>query len=157
MTNLVYAMYQSTATQVITTSTVAAQMTLNVTDFQNEISRTGGTITLDGTGMYNLQWSGQFENPNAGAHNAFIWLKQNGVDVPNSTGVVTIPAKHGSINGSTVAGWNYFIQTTTTNETVELYWGADDNGITLQYYPPGTNPTRPATASLIVTVDTMKD
>lgn len=157
VTNLVYAMYQSTQTQTITTSTDAYQMTLNLTDFENDISRTGGTITLNGTGMYNLQWSGQFENPNAGAHNAYIWLRQNSVDVANSTGVVTIPAKHGSINGAIIAGWNYFIQTTATNETIELYWGADDTGISLQYIPPGTNPTRPGTASLIVTVDKMKD
>ena len=157
VTNLVYAMYQSTATQTISTSTDAVQMTLNITDFENDIARTGGTITLNGPGLYNLQWSGQFENPLAGAHNAYIWLRQNGVDVPNSTGVVTIPAKHGSTNGATIAGWNYFIQTTATNETIQLYWGADDNGIALQYIPPGSNPTRPATASLIVTVDKMKD
>lgn len=55
VTNLVYAMYQSTATQTITTSTDAYQMTLNITDFANDISRTGGTITLNGAGLYNLQ------------------------------------------------------------------------------------------------------
>ena len=88
---------------------------------------------------------------------AYIWLRQNGVDVVGSTGVVTIPAKHGTQNGNTIAGWNYFIFTTATNETIELYWGAETNGINLRAYAAGTNPTRPSTASLVVTIDKVSE
>ncbi|CAB5207057.1 hypothetical protein UFOVP180_19 [uncultured Caudovirales phage] len=149
---LVHAMYQSTATQTIAVSTASYRMTLNVVDFSYGISQNAGLITLDGPGIYDLQWSGQFQNTSSSPENAYIWLRQNGVDVPRSAGEVTIPAKHGGTNGATIAGWNYYIEATTFGETVELIWGAENTSVSLPYLPPGTNPTRPATASLIVTI-----
>jgi hypothetical protein len=148
----VQAQYQSTATQVINTTTNGYKMTLDTVDFQYGITQNNGTITLSGPGIYNLQWSGQFQNSNSSIHDAYVWLRQNGVDVPGSNGILTLPGKHAGIDGSIIAGWNYFIQTTSTSETVELYWGVEVSAITLVNLGPQSSPTRPGTASLIVTV-----
>jgi hypothetical protein len=149
---LVHAMYQSTLTQTIAVSTASYRMSLDVVDFSYGITQNAGVITLDGPGIYDLQWSGQFQNSDNAAANAYIWLRQNGVDVPRSAGEVTIPSRRSGTNGATIAGWNYYIEATTASETVELWWGAENTSVTLPYLPPGTNPTRPATASLIVTI-----
>jgi hypothetical protein len=127
-------------------------MTFNVTDYSNAVSIVSNSrITVTTAGIYNLQWSGQFENTDTQLHNASVWIRVNGTDVVGSNGLISVPNKHGGVNGHTIAAWNYFVEL-QANQYVELWWSTDDAQVSLQYYAAGTGPTRPTTASVIATL-----
>jgi len=146
-----YGAFQSGVDQTATVNTATA-MTFNVTDYSNDVSVVSNSkITVVNSGVYNLQWSGQFENADTQLHDANVWIRVNGADVVGSNSLVSVPNKHGGVNGHTIAAWNYFVQL-DAGDYVELWWSTDDAQVSLQYYAAGTSPTRPTTASVIATL-----
>jgi len=154
-----YGAFQDTTDQTATANT-ATVMTFNTTDFSNGVSvvTSGGKasrLTVAQAGIYNLQFSAQFENSDTQEHDASIWLRQDasgaGIDIAGSTGFVGIPSKHGGINGHIIAGWNYFV-TLDANDFVEIWWSTPSTQVTIQAYAAGTSPTRPTTASVVATL-----
>ena len=128
-------------------------MTLNTTDYSNGVYLSNSSrMNVRNYGIYNLQWSGQFQNTDTQLHDVSVWIRKNGTDVAGSAGFISIPNSHGGVDGHVVVGWNYFIEL-ATNDYVELYWSATNAAISLQYYPTQTSPTRPSTASLIATLN----
>lgn len=129
------------------------------------ISQTVASTTIAGAvqskmiakypGIYNLQWSGQFVNTAAAIHEVSIWLRQDAagaaVDIPGSTGVYSLAAKHGAFNGGAIVGWNYFIEL-QAGEYVEIWWSTPDPAAFITEYPATTGPVRPATASVVATM-----
>ena len=143
--------FQSSADQTATVNTATA-MTFNVTDYSNAVSIVSNSrITVTTAGIYNLQWSGQFENADTQLHDASVWIRVNGTDVVGSNGLISVPNKHGGIDGHTIAAWNYFVEL-QANQYVELWWSTDDAQVSLQAYAAGVTPTRPTTASVIATL-----
>jgi hypothetical protein len=105
-------------------------------------------------GIYNLQFSGQFQNTDNAIQDISIWLKQNGTDIPGSTGLVAIPARKSASAGEEaheIVGWNYYLSM-AANDYVEIYWSATLASVTLQYYAASTGPVRPATQSVVATL-----
>jgi hypothetical protein len=155
---LPYGAFQDSTTQT-TTANTATVMKLNTTDFSSGVSvvTSGGLptrLTVTNTGLYNFQWSGQFQNTDNAQHDISVWLRINGTDLAGSTGLISIPARKaaGAGNeGHVVTGWNYFLQL-NAGQYVELWWSTTNAAVTLQYYAAGTSPTRPTTASLIATL-----
>jgi hypothetical protein len=137
-----------------TTANTATLMTLNTTDFANGVSIASSKITVTNPGIYNLQFSAQFQNTDNQIQDISIWLKQNGVDIPGSTGYVSIPARKSASAGEEahqITGWNYYLSM-TANQYVEIYWSATLASVTIQNYAAGTTPTRPSTQSVVATL-----
>jgi hypothetical protein len=150
--NYPFGAFESLVDQTIASTTTAYAMTLNTTDFSNGVTLSNSSrINVTNAGLYNLQWSGQFQNTDTQLHDVSVWLRVNGTDVTGSTGFISVPNSHGGIDGHTISGWNYFLQL-AQNDYVELYWSATNTAVSLQFYPTQTSPTRPSTASLIVTM-----
>lgn len=146
-----YGAFQSGVDQTATANT-ATIMTFNVTDYSNDVSMVSSSkITVVNSGVYNLQWSGQFENVDTQIHDANVWIRVNGADVVGSNSITSVPNKHGGVNGHTIAAWNYFVQL-NAGDYLQLMWSTDDAQVSLQYYAAGTSPTRPTTASVIATL-----
>jgi hypothetical protein len=144
--------FQSLVDQSIASANTAYAMTLDTTDYTNGVYLSNSSrMNVRNAGIYNLQWSGQFENTDSVAHDAYVWLRKNGTNVVASTGLVAVPSKHGSVDGHTIVGWNFFIEL-AANDYIELYWSADSTLISLQFYAAGSSPTKPSTASLIATM-----
>ena len=145
-----YGAFQSTVDQTAAAANTAYAMTLNTTDYANGVSvASNSRITVADSGIWNLQWSGQFENPDSQDHDARVWLKINGTVVTGSTGFFAVPSKHGSVNGHTLVGWNYFLSLNAT-DYVELWWETDSTMVSIQAYAASGN--CPSTASLIATM-----
>jgi hypothetical protein len=135
-----------------TTANTATLMTLNTTDFSNEVSIASSKITVVNAGIYNLQFSVQLENADNAPEDVFIWLKQNGVDIVGSTGKVGMPARKSPGNPfHAIYGWNYFISM-QANDYVEIYWSTTNAAVTIQYYPASASPTKPSTQSVVATL-----
>lgn len=150
--NFPYGAFQSLVDQSVASTTTAYAITLDTTDFSNGVTLSNSSrINVVNTGLYNLQWSGQFNNTDTQIHDVNVWLRKNGTDITGSTGVISVPNSHGGVDGHIIVGWNYFIQL-AENDYVELYWQSSSTQITLQHYEAQTSPTRPSTASLIVTM-----
>jgi len=137
-----------------TTANTATLMTLNTTDFSNQVSISSSKITVVNAGIYNLQFSTQFQNTDNQIQDISIWLRQNGTDIPGSTGFVSIPAHKSASAGDEahqITGWNYFLQM-QANDYVEIWWSATLASVTIQHYPTSTGPVRPSTQSVVATL-----
>lgn len=144
--------FQSLVDQSIATANTAYAMTLDTTDFSNGVTTSNSSrINVANAGLYNLQWSGQFVNTDTQIHDSSVWIRINGTNLTGSTGFLSIPNKHGGVDGHLIVGWNYFLEL-AQNDYVELYWSATNTAISLQHFAAQTSPTRPSTASLIVTM-----
>lgn len=148
-----YASFYDTTTQSAAALTIAA-ITFNSTSLSYNVAIGSPTsrIVVTRAGFYNIQFSAQISNPSAAIDDVTIWIRQNGVDIADSAGIVGTPAKHGAINGHTIIGWNYILQA-AANDYFELYW-ITDNGTTqiLTYPASATAPIHPRAPSMILTV-----
>ena len=145
-----YGAFQSTVDQTAAVANTAYAMTFNTTDYANGVSvASNSRITVADAGIWNLQWSGQFENPDSQDHDGRAWLKINGTVVTGSTGFFAVPSKHGVVNGHALIGWNYFVSL-NANDYVELWWETDNTAVSIQAYAASGN--YPSTASLIATM-----
>jgi len=137
-----------------TTANTATLMTLNTTDFANEVSISSSKITVVNAGIYNLQFSAQFQNTDNQIQDMSIWLRQNGVNIPGSTGYVSIPARKSASAGEEahkIIGWNYYVEM-QASDYIEIYWSATNASVTIQHYPASTGPVRPSTQSVVATL-----
>jgi hypothetical protein len=148
-----YGAFSSDQDQTATANT-ATLMTLNTTDFANQVSISSSKITVVNAGIYNLQFSAQFQNTDNQIQDISIWLRQNGTDIPGSTGFVSIPARKSASAGEEaheIIGWNYYLQM-QADDYVQIYWSATNASVTIQYYPTSTDPVRPSTQSVVATL-----
>lgn len=160
--NNFYLAAQSIETQT-SSATSATAMTFNVIDSNYGITITSNSIiVIPSPGTYNLQFGAQFVNTANTPDDVYIWLRQNGADVPGSNGTVTIPSKdNANVPGKVITSWNYLIVTTSVSETIQLMWFAvDDTHVTMPFISSiaatATSPEIPGTASVILTVTPVK-
>lgn len=151
-----YGAWEDSTTQTISSTTTAYPIKLNTEDFSNGVSVVSdGTnltrIKFDHAGVYNIQWSGQFKNTNNADQDASVWLRINEVDVPGSAGLISIPSSKGGAPGHLIVGWNYFLKF-NDGDYLQLMWSATSTAVSIPYLPVGTLPTRPSTASVVLTV-----
>jgi hypothetical protein len=154
-----YAMYQSLVTQTAAVNNTGYPMEFEVMDLTNQVTVVNNgsgdptRITFTNAGIYNLQFSSQFQNADNAQHDISVWIRLNGTDVPGSTGFISIPARRsaGAGNeGHVIAGWNYLLDV-AAGQYYEIIWSTNSAAnVTLQFYPGSTPP--PSTASTIFTV-----
>lgn len=147
-----YGAFQYLGRQEITNITNAYAMPFDTTDFSGDVFISDTSrINFPTAGLYDIQWSGQFQNTSNSTENIYVWLRINGVDVAGSSGYISIPARKSVQEvAHTIIGWNYFLRL-TANQYVEFAWSASNTTVSLESYPVLTNPTRPSTAALILT------
>lgn len=146
-----YGAFSSYVTQTAVANT-ATQVTFDQTDFANGVSLTGSNITVANAGVYNLQFSVQTSSLDNAPIDISIWLRQNGVDIPGSTGLIGMLARKGPSDPShDIKGWNYFLSM-NANDNVQIWWSTTSTNVTIKYYPISASPTRPSTASVVATM-----
>jgi hypothetical protein len=146
-----YGAFSSSVTQ-STTANTATLMTLNTTDFSNQVSISSSKITAAIAGIYNLQFSAQIQNLDNAPQDVYIWLKQNGTDIVGSTGVVGLLARKNPADPShDIKGWNYFVSL-NAGDYIEIYWSTTNASVTIPYYAASGSPTKPSTQSVVATL-----
>jgi hypothetical protein len=146
-----YGAFQYLGRQAITSTTSEFIMPLDTTDFTGNVYISNNKIYFPTAGIYNIQWSGQFENSANALEDIYVWLKINGTNIAGSTGYISIPARKSAGNPAhMITGWNYFIQV-TAGQYLEIAWSATSTNVSLESYATQTNPTRPSTAAVVVT------
>ena len=146
--------WEDTTTQVGST-TAGTPFTYNQGDYTNNgvTLVNNSRLTVAVGGVYNLQWSAQFQNTDVAPQDAIVWIRINGVDVVGSAGKIGLPArKDPSDPFHSIYGWNFFL-TLTAGQYVEVVWTKTSANITVPAYPgSAVAPIYPSTASVVVTL-----
>ena len=152
-----YGSFYDTSTQTLSAANAVQAMSLNQSTngvggviAQGVSVVSGSRITFATAGVYNIQFSAQMDKTDAGSDDASIWLRQNGADVAWSNTNITLDATKRS-----VAAWNFMISV-NAGDYVQLMWSTPDVNMRILAGAAGTNPTRPAIPSLILTVQQVK-
>jgi len=142
-----YGSFYDTTDQKATAINTAYAVKFNSTDISNGVSIGTPTshVVVTYAGIYNIQFSLQLDKTAGSSAHAWVWLRKNGTDVPNSAGVVACQGTDAEI----LAAWNYFI-TLAAGDYIELMWSTDDTRLELTA-EPATSPV-PAIPSAILTV-----
>lgn len=142
-----------TEAQNLASATVAAALTLLQTTSSNGVSidTTDKTkIVFDTAGIYNIQFSVQMLTYDGTIDNVTLWWRLNGVDIPYSAGVATVPAIHAGKPGTAIISWN-LVQPVQAGDYIQLLFASDTGNTVCATYPQGTAPVHPVSPSVIVT------
>jgi len=148
-----YGAFQDSTDQTAASTTVAYPMTFNTTDFSNGVYLSNSSrMNVRNAGIYNVQFSVQLENTDNAQHDVDIWFRKNGTNITASNSKFTVPArKSASIYGHVIGAINYFVEL-AANDYVEIVWRAENTNLSLEQTPAESSPTRPATPSVIATM-----
>lgn len=147
-----YGAFQDTTDQSIATTTATANITLNTTDYSLGTSIVDGyKVKVDYSGLYNVQFSLQFNNTNVAIQDVDVWFRKNGSDVAGSNSKFSVPNSHGGTPGHLIAALNFNIEL-AKNDYVHLAWATTSTQVTIEQLAAQTTPTRPATPSAILTI-----
>jgi len=151
--NAPHGAFQDSTDQVAANTTTAYAVTFNTTDFANGVTiASGSRITVADAGIWNLQFSIQFTNTTNSSQDVDVWFRVNGTNVANSNSRFGLaPRKSAGDPFHLIMALNYFVSLNATNY-VEIMWRPTDTGVSIEQYPAGTSPTRPAVPSAIVTM-----
>lgn len=138
--------FYDTTTQTAAAANTAYAMTLNTTDISDGVflGSPSSRVYVSNAGIYNIQFSAQFDNTSGGNHLVYVWLRVNGFDVPQTASQIRLKGTDGEL----VAAWNFFYQF-TPNDYFELMWSVAD--IAVQITAQAAAAPVPAIPSVIVT------
>ena len=151
-----YGSFYDTGSVLAASATQIYSMSLSNTDISNGVFVSGSDrtrIKFTNAGIYNVQFSAQFSNTDNSTQDAIIWVRKNGTDIVDSSGVVGVPSQKAGTPGQAIGSWNYYLNL-SANDYVQLCWHVEQaNVITLETIAAGTSPTHPRTPSLILTAN----
>ena len=153
-----YGSFYDTGSYAAASATTIYSMSLSTTDISNGVYVSGSDRTriyFTNAGVYNIQFSAQFSNSDNNGVDVAIWVRKNdnssANDIPDSTGICSVPAFKAGTNGQIITSWNYYIAV-ASGDYIQLLWhAAVANKIILETIAAQTNPVHPRTPSLILT------
>lgn len=144
-----YGQFSDTTTQSGSADT-AYPMTFNTTDSSFNVTVVNGSrLSVSNTGLYNVQFSAQLHTISNESVDFSVWFAMTGSIIPNSNTDFTIEKITGG--GYAVAALN-FLTPITAGDYIELYYSKTTTGGRILAQGIRSNPTRPATPSVIVTL-----
>jgi len=106
-----------------------------------------GFASPDYSGVYNIAYSLQFANNDNAIHDATVWLKVNGVDVPKSATKFTLQARKSALLFNFTVGYSSVVFEAAAGDEIELWWATDQAatsgggaGVYIEYQPAQTVP-----------------
>jgi hypothetical protein len=139
--------------QSLASPTVAAAVALLQTTSSNGVvlDATDKTkVVFEVSGIYNIQFSMQMISYDGTIDDVTLWFRLNGVDIPYSAGVATVPAIHGGKPGTAIISWN-LVQPVNAGDYLQLLFASDTGNTVCATYPGGTTPVHPVSPSVILT------
>jgi hypothetical protein len=144
----IYGSFYSNVNQTNPIANTAMAMTLNNTYNASGISIVGNSqITVNKTGVYNIQFSAQCTKTDPGVDYLDIWLSKNGSSIPWTNTRVKLDGS-GAIE---IAAWN-FVETLNANEYVEIMWASSDTDVLLSAIDAANTVANVDVPSLILTI-----
>jgi len=151
--NAPYGAFQDSTDQVAANTTTAYAITFDTTDFSNGVTLSNlSRLNVSQSGIYNVQFSIQFTNTTNASQDVDVWFRKNGTNIDKSNSRFGFAPRKGVGDPfHIIAAMNFFVNL-NANDYVEIMWRPTDVGVSIEQYPAGTSPTRPAVPSAIVTL-----
>jgi len=151
--NAPYGAFQDSTDQVAANTTTAYAITFDTTDFSNGVTLSNSSrLNVSQSGIYNIQFSIQFTNTTNSSQDVDVWFRKNGTNIDKSNSRFGFAPRKGAGDPfHIIAAINYFVSL-NANDYVQIMWRPTDVGVSIEQYPAGTSPTRPAVPSAIVTL-----
>ena len=143
-----YGAFAKTVSATLASTNTATAITFNVTTVSNGVSIGSPTsrVIVSRSGLYNLSMSFQLSSSSSSIKDVYLWVRKNGVDLPNSTIVHSLESN----SAKTVQSRSMTISL-NANDYIELYWGSPDNNVSLSAI--AATAFSPATPSVILSVN----
>ena len=144
-----HGVFHSEINQSATSTTTAYSLSAETTDFSVGVTAVDGyKFTVASGGTFNFQFSAVFEKTQGGSiEYVSIWLALNGTNIPWSNTDVSMANN----NEYVIAAWNY-VEELNPGDYLELKWRTSTLNMVCSFIGEQSNPTRPATPSVIVTL-----
>jgi len=84
-----------------------------------------GVATAQVAGVYKVTFSLQFANTDNAAHDATVWLRNNGTDIANSTTQFTLIARKSAGVPALNVGYSEVVFEVAAGDEIELYWATE--------------------------------
>jgi hypothetical protein len=141
--------FYSSSSQYITTANQIKEVDLSFADPNGNgiILQNNNQLQVLFSGTYNIQFSLQLQSTTGGAVETTIWLRKNGVDVPDTAGDVFMQSNAHKL----LPAWNYVLEL-NANDYIQLMWSADNTAVNLLAVGPSITPPHPAIPSAIITI-----
>jgi hypothetical protein len=139
--------------QAVPSATSSIAIPQGKVDYSNQVSldpADSSKIVFAVSGYYNIQFSLQLLNGKSSIDNVTLWFRKNGVDIPSTAGIVTVPLGPGTSLGATLTSWNLVIPI-NAGDYIQLIMASESGDTVAGTYPPGTLPTHPSSPSVILT------
>ena len=148
-----YLAVQDSTDQIAPNTTGVNIITFDTTDYALGASLVDNTkLTAGFAGLYNIQFSIQLINTTNDTQEVSVWFRKNGADLAGSNSEFSMPARKSTGTASRgIAALNFFIAL-QKDDYVQLAWRPSDVGVSIEHFNTQTNPTRPATPSVIATM-----
>lgn len=145
-----YGSFEQRADVNFTTANTPQVLTLSDSDFTIGMSLASNQITVDYAGVYDLQVSALFVNTDVQIHEAYLWVRVNGTDVPHTATKFSVVESHGGVDGYMPINIHHPVEL-NANDYLEVVGSVDNTGIYLENYAAQTTPfVRPAIPALMV-------
>jgi hypothetical protein len=150
--NFPYIAVQRTTDKTFTANT-ATLITFDTTDYNNDCRNdTSNGLYVNNAGIYNYQFSVQWANSDTQEHDAWVWLRKNGVDIAGTASQFSVISRHGGVNGHVLGAANFFIQL-DANDYVEMWAAVSSATVYMESYPVQTTPfAMPSIPSVVATL-----
>jgi hypothetical protein len=151
--NPTYGSFYSTSTQQVAGAGISTPVKFNSTYESNRVSIYGGSgtssrIQIQDAGPFSITFSAQINLVSGNTfQNGDFWFRVNGQDVPQSNSSMSISGK----DYETLVTVN-FVYTFANNDYFEIIMSSLDTQFSIEYQSGLTNPPRPNTPSVILSV-----
>ena len=147
--------FYSTTNQASGGTTAANQVQIDSIDVANGIGLVINSLVISNSGQYLINWLGQFRFTGGTTNtNITTWYAVNGIQAPFSSYTFTLPS---TSQGIQILSNVEDINTFNAGDQISFWWWSDvtitgGNGISLTYTAAGSNPTRPASPSVKISI-----
>lgn len=150
--DLPYGAFYDTTIQSASANTPTA-ITFNNTSSarHTSISTPTSRILFAADGLTSVTFSLQLSNSAASEDDVSVWLRKNGVDVPYTGSVITVPKKHGSLDGTAILTVNFY-ENFNPGDYLQLYWLTVGGTTQIKTIPATSSPAVPASPGAVLTV-----
>ena len=134
------------------TADTATVVEFDTTGLAAGVSVTSSTrITFAAAGVYEIASRLQFQNTDNNDHDAEVWFRLNGTDIPNSASELVIPkSSDGGVTCQAVTG----LLQVTAGQYLEVVVAVENAGVTLHHVDAQTVPyNRPVIPAVILVVN----
>jgi len=148
-----YGQFSLNANQTAASANTAAVVQFDTTELSNGIYLSNTTrLNVRNAGTYNVSFSLQLENSTNDIQYAEVWYRVNGTDVPNSSSRFGIPQRKSTGSPAAIIGYMQIFLELDADDYVELAGDVSNTGVTLAYYAADVSIPRPATPSVICSI-----